>query len=163
MDQIKPNFKKWEREVVKNIQRLFQVACWDVSFPEHFIIFKRRLETIFKAAQKIRQIIGQHIILEDFRVHIIRSDETFDSSSMKETYSEESHHSDKGVPDQRISRLVIGTTAIGLLKVVFSPKSGGGSMECIIPPEVITDSGLIATLAASARLSRPWHQDGQDR
>jgi len=160
MDQIKPNFNKWEKEVVKNIRRLFQVACWDVSYPEHFVVFKRRLETIFKAAQKIRQTIGQHIISEDFRVHIIRSDETFDSSSMKETYREESHHRDK---DQRTSRLVIGTTAIGLIKVVFPPKSGRSSMECIILPKVITDKGLIATLAANAHLSRPWHQDGRDR
>ncbi len=164
--QIKPNFDKWEKDVVKNIQRLFQVACWDVSHPEHLIAFRRRLEAIFKVAQEIRLAIGQHIISEEFRVHIVRSDESFDSAYMEEEYGDER---ERGVPDRKTSCVVIGTTAMGLGRVVFSQDNHSRDLECVFPPKVVTDKGLIATLAASSRSpsprkrAEPWYQDGQDR
>jgi len=150
---------------VKNIQRLFQVACWDVSHPEHLIAFRRRLEAIFKVAQEIRLAIGQQIISEEFYIHIVRSDESFDSDYMDEEYGDER---EKGVPDRKASCVVIGTTAMGLGRTGFSQENHRRNMECIFPPKVVTDKGLIATLAASRppssrKRAEPRYQDGQDR
>lgn len=148
---------------MKNIQRLFQVACWDVSSPEHLIAFRRRLEAIFKVAQEIRQAVGQYIISEDFCVQRVQPNELFDGAKMEEEYSDDK---EGDVTDRRV---VIGTTGMGLGKVVFSLDKERRNVECVFAPKVVTDKGLIATLAASSRPPSPrkraqsWYQDGQDR
>ena len=161
MAQIKPDFEAWRKDVLEYFKLLLEVACWDTSSPSHFDAFRNRLGTIFKTAQRLRQAIGQDITSDDYKLYTILPDKPFRTIGMEEVYGDGAKQSSAE------SRIVLGTTALGLVKMT-PPDGLQDSGTCVIPPKVVvnTSFGDILTIhSQSERFSRssPSHQhDGRD-
>jgi hypothetical protein len=162
--QIKPDFEAWRKDILDNFKLLLKVACWDTPSPSHFDAFRNRLGTIFKAVQQLRQAIGQDITSEDYKLYIVPPDRPFRTIGMEEAYGD----SGKRSTGSREPGIVLGTTALGLMKIIVPFDGLQDSGNCVVLPKVVVDTSfgdIVPIHSSSERFSSRSslvHQDGRD-
>lgn len=162
MAQIKPDLEAWRKDALQILKILLEFACWDTSSTSHLEAFESRLGTIFKAVQQVRRAIGQDIISEDYKSYIIPPDRPFKAIGMEEVYGDNK----KPGPLGSQGAFVLGTTALGLMKMVV-PFDGPQELgHCVVLPKVVVDTSfreILSTHSSSDRKVRPVHyHDGRD-
>ena len=156
MAQIKTDLEAWRKDVLKNFKLLLEVACWDTSSPSHLDAFRNRLGTIFKIAQRLRHAIGQDITSDDYKPYIVPPDKPFRTKGMEEVYGDSERRS-SGKPG-----IVLGTTALGLMRTVTSDGLQDPG-NCVVLPKVVVNTSFGDIISIHSSQSSPAHQhDGRD-
>jgi hypothetical protein len=159
--RIKPDLETWRKDVMKNFRLLMEFANWDAS-SSNLDAFHKRLGTIFKTVQQLRHAIGQDIISEDYKLYTIPPDKPFRTIGMEEAYADGEMGGSVGSRE----RVVLGTTTLGLMKMIGPQDSG----RCVVLPKVVVDTsfGEILTIHSSSerttsKSSSAYRQrDGRD-
>jgi hypothetical protein len=158
--QIKPDFEGWRKDVLENFKLLLEVACWDTSSPSHFDAFRNRLGAIFKTTQRLRRAIGQDITSEDYRLYTIPPDKPFRTADMEEAYGDSEKQSSGEQP-----RIVLGTTGLGLMKLIVPLDTRQESGSCVVLPKVVVNTSfgdILMIHPSSSRSSLAHRYDGRD-
>ena len=162
MAQIKPDLEAWRKDALQILKILLEFACWDTSSTSHLDAFDSRLGTIFKAAQQVRRAIGQDIISEDYRLYIVPPDKPFKTIGMEEVYGD----SKKPGPSGSQGPAVLGTTALGLMKMIVPSDRPQELGHCMVSPKVVVETSFREILSthpsSESRVRAVHHRDGRD-
>jgi hypothetical protein len=110
-------------------------ACWNTSASD-FDAFRNRLGKIFKTVQHVRQAIGQDIISGDYQLYTVPPDKPFRTTGMEEAYGD-SEKQGTVEPGN-----VLGTIALGLVKMIVSPDGSQETRSFVVLPKVVVDTSF---------------------
>ena len=157
----------WKAEIADSLKSVLWIAEWGSPNPkDQEVSFLQKLPPIFKAIQDVRVALGEKFTSADLEVNVVRATAKFESAWMEDAYGDGRQAGGKNAKDE----MVVGTTGIGLKKIVIDrergvPAKGQEMFENVVPPKVVLESTLRKSLdppPPSARKgTKVFQQDGK--
>ena len=114
------------------------IASWKARSPEHEDSFGNRLPSIFKAINELRLAIGEKFTSADLDIITFECDKAYDSAIMEDAYGDGRQSSSKRAPE-----VIVGTTGIGLGKVIAERNTKDVvHLQIVIPAKIVLTSTL---------------------
>ena len=116
------------------------IASWTSLSSNHEDSYGDRLPSIFKAINELRIAIGENFTSADLEILVFECDMIYDPTVMDDAYSDGKQSSGK-----QASEAIVGTTGIGLGKVIAertSAKDHVPQFQTIIPAKIVLTSTL---------------------
>jgi len=130
---------------MEGIGNIFRIAEWSIGGQEKLTAFEQKLPAIFKAVEDLRLALGEKVTSIDLEICVVSSTTLFDHRWMEDAYADGRKGNKK-----KSGESVVGTTGIGLKKVIPSP-SGEEEFENVLSPKVV----LVSTLQEALRPPSP--------
>jgi hypothetical protein len=131
---------------------VLKIAALMPRSPAHQELFACRLPLIFKAVKELRTAIGENFTSADLNISVFDCDTKYDPSLMYDA------HDDGVQPSTRALGAIVGTTGIGLKKLIVECDSDGApQFQNVISAKVVLRSTLKRALEpeqSSGRSSR---------
>ena len=128
----------WIEELYQKLQDVFEIASWAPRSPE---IEKSRLPSIFKAINELRLAIGEKFTSADLHIFVFECDQIYDPAIMEDAYGDDRQSSGIRAPEA-----IVGTTGIGLARVIEAEHSVKDSdvpqFQTLIPAKILLRSTL---------------------
>jgi hypothetical protein len=144
-------------------------ASWALRSPENEKSYGNRLPSILKAVIELSLAIGEKHISADLDIFVFECDDIYDPRIMEDAYGDDRQSSGKRAPEP-----IVGTTGIGLAKVIAerSAKDDVPRFQILIPPKIVLRSTLKEALepiqSTTLKKNKPVenmdgaNQDGRD-
>ncbi|KAF9524721.1 hypothetical protein CPB83DRAFT_909721 [Crepidotus variabilis] len=144
---------QWKEAFKRKLSYLFHIASWRALDNAQLESFYRALDPIYTTLRYIRTSLWG-ISEEEYEICFIKAGTSFDPAKMNEIYAGKETRAQKG------GAVVLGTTSIGLCKVI-TDKSGFAteSVKLVAAPDVVIESSLRAVLSLGLG---ELHSDGRD-
>jgi hypothetical protein len=148
-----------------------EIASWALAprSPENTKFYGNRLPSIFKAVNELRLAIGENFTSADLDIFVFECDDIYDPGIMEDLHGDDRQSSGKRTPEP-----IVGTTGIGLAKVITerSAKDDAPRFQTLIPPKIVLKSTLKEALepiqSITSKKNKPVenmdgvNQDGRD-
>ena len=129
------------------LSSIFKIAAWDIGNPDNSKAFEQKLPAIFKAVEDLRLALGEKVTSIDLEVNVVSPGFPFEHRWMEDAYGDARQGNMK-----KSAEVVVGTTGIGLKKVVLPVSLSGEEMfENVLSPKVV----LVSTLHEALLLPPP--------
>jgi len=134
----RPSIETWNKELYKELQSILIMASWAPRSQENQESYGNRLPSIFKAINELRMAIGEKFTSADLDIFVFECDKTYDHTIMEDAYGDGRQSGGK-----RATEPIVGTTGIGLGKVVLE-RSGKDVIQIhpLIPAKVVLTSTM---------------------
>ncbi|KAF8901863.1 hypothetical protein CPB84DRAFT_1746871 [Gymnopilus junonius] len=138
----------WRAEIVDSLKSVLVIAEWGSPSPkDQEVSFLQKLPPIFKAIEDVRIALGEKFTSADLEVNVVRTTAKFDGKWMEDAYGDGREAGGKKAKEE----MVVGTTGIGLKKVVIDrergfPLKGQEMFENVVSPKVVLESTLRESL-----------------
>jgi hypothetical protein len=114
-----------------------EIASWAPRSTENK---KSRLPSIFKTVNQLRLAIGEKFTSGDLHIFVFKCDQIYDPAIMEDAYGDDRQPSGKRAPEA-----IVGTTGIGLAKVVEAERTSVKDdplSQILIPAKIVLRSTL---------------------
>ena len=132
---------------------IFKIAEWNIGTQENLIAFEQKLLAIFKAVEDLRPSLGEKVTSIDLEVSVVGPRFRFDHRWMEDGYGDAQQEN-----MEKSAEIVVGTTGIGLKKVVPS-SSGDIRFNNVLSPKVVLVSTLRRALFPPLPTITPIEQE----
>ena len=119
------------------LNSLLIVASWGPRAPENEESYGNRLPSIFKAINELRIAIGEKFTSADLDIYVFECDMIFDPAIMEDAYGDGRQSSGKRAPEP-----IVGTTGIGLGKVMSENGHQVQQLQSLIPAKIVLTSTM---------------------
>ena len=126
----------WIEEVRQKLQCVLEVASWAPRSSENK---KSCLPSIFKAVNEICLAIGEKFTSTDLHIFVFECDQIYDPAIMEDACGDDRQSNGS----KRAPEAIVGTTGIGLAKVVEAvPVKDVPQLQILIPAKIVLRSTL---------------------
>ena len=116
---------------------VLKVAAWAAGSHENQESFLHRLPPIFKAVNELRIAIGEKFTSADLDITIFECGGTYEPSYMEDAYD------DARQPSGKRAEVIVGTTGIGLMKLMAEHRSKDAlQFHSVISAKIVLQSTL---------------------
>jgi len=134
----RPGTETWTKELYQRLQSVMIVASWGPRIPENEESYRNRLPSIFKAINELRIATGEKFTSADLDIFVFECDKAYDPTIMEDAYGDGRQSSGKRAPEA-----IVGTTGIGLGKVVSEGSEGDVlQVQTLIPAKIVLTSTM---------------------
>ena len=155
-------------EIYKKLQSVLIMSSWGARSLKDEDSYIDRLPSIFKAINELRTAIGEKFTSADLDVFLFECDKIYDPTFMEDAYGDGKQSSGKRAPEP-----IVGTTGIGLGKILGERSAKGFlQVQSLIPAKILLTSTMneaLKTLQSTrVRKKKPVenmdgaNQDGRD-
>ena len=116
-----------------------KIASWRATVRSHDDedYYGLRLPSIFNAINELRIAIGENFTSADLDIISFECDQMYDPAIMDDAYSDSRQSGRKSTTEE-----IVGTTGIGLGKVIEEPSGKNDALQTIIPAKIVLRSTL---------------------
>ena len=134
----RPTAETWKKELYQKLQSILVIASWAARSAEDEDSYGNRVPSIFKAMTELRTAIGENFTSADLDVFIFECDKIYDPTIMEDAYGDGRQSSGKRAPEA-----IVGTTGIGLGKVM-EERSAEDMIQIhpLIPAKIVLTSTM---------------------
>ena len=146
----------WNKELhkyYKKLQSVLVTASWAARSPEAENSYGHRLPPILKAIYELRMAIGEKSTSPDLDIIVFECDKVYDPATMEDAYGDGRHSTGK-----RASEAIVGTTGIGLGKVMDAFQ-----FQTLIPAKIVLTSTMKEALKLKKKLASSKSTDAANR
>ena len=113
------------------------MASWGPLARENEESYSNRLPSIFKAINELRMAMGEKFTSADLDIYVLECDKIYEPAFMEDAYSDGRQSSGKRAPEA-----IVGTTGIGLGKVVTEGGEEDLRIQTLIPAKIVLTSTM---------------------
>ncbi|KAF8959228.1 hypothetical protein BDZ97DRAFT_1923060 [Flammula alnicola] len=140
----RPSSDNWKSEFMSKLRSIAKIAAWDIVSTEKREAYEQKLEPIFKAVKDLRVALGEQFTSADIEISIVFAKTRFHPEWMEDAYGDSRQNDGK-----QKEEVVIGTTGIGLKKMVSRGSSDSEQYQSVLSPKIILESTLQEALDPS--------------
>jgi hypothetical protein len=109
-------------------------ASWAPRSSENEKSYGNRLPSIFKAVTELRLAIGEKFTSADLDIFVFECDDIYDPRAMEDAYGDDRQSSGKRTPEP-----IVGTTGIGLAKLIATDAR---QFQSLVPAKIVLTSTM---------------------
>ncbi|KAF8951372.1 hypothetical protein BDZ97DRAFT_1932431 [Flammula alnicola] len=140
----RPSSDNWKSEFMSKLRSIAKIAAWDIVSSEKREAYEQKLEPIFKAVKDLRVALGEQFTSADIEISIVFAKTRFHPEWMEDAYGDSRQNDGK-----QKEEVVIGTTGIGLKKMIPRGPSDSEQYQSVLSPKIILESTLQEALDPS--------------
>ena len=154
-----PSTETWLKELSEKLMSVLMIASWGAHSTESY---RHRLLSILSAIYELRTAIGEKFTSADLDIVVYECDRIYNPAKMDDAYGGSKQSSGKREPEA-----IVGTTGIGLRKVI-AETADTLHTRSLIPAKIVLWSTLNKALGPTILKKKPLeitdgaNQDGRD-